>query len=481
MIQKIDGNWRKNYALLTDYFRKNSDIVFRQFRIGHKQAFLVQISGLVDKAMVAQAVISRLSDFSGTVTEEDILNTVAVPNVTITHSFETAVDRVLERQTVLFVDGITAAFTMDVSAAAQRSIEEPASDVVVRGPHVGFIENLTVNLSLIYRYLRNPNLRIENFTLGTENKVQCVLLYLDGIAHFGIVALVKERISKIHVDNVLGCGYIEQLIEDAPQTVFPTIRHTERPDVTVAGLLEGRVAILTDGCPTSLIIPSLFLDNFHSTEDYHSRRFYSSLMRILRFLAFLLATQLTAMYVAIENFHKELVPSNLLISVAGSREGVPFPLPLEVLLMLFAFELIKEAGLRMPKSISSSVSIVGGLILGQAAVDSGFIGIPTVIIVAVAGMSGFLTGGLTQSVSLVRVVSIIPASFVGLYGLLLYDLFLLLTAASIKSFGVPYLAPLVPTYFADWKDTLVRGSIEQLNTSNKEHRHNIGRYFEESD
>ena len=149
--------------------------------------------------------------------------------------------------------------------------------------------------------------------------------------------------------------------------------------------------------------------------------------------------------------------------------------------MLFAFELIKEAGLRMPKSISSSVSIVGGLILGQAAVDSGFIGIPTVIIVAVAGMSGFLTGGLTQSVSLVRVVSIIPASFVGLYGLLLYDLFLLLTAASIKSFGVPYLAPLVPTYFADWKDTLVRGSIEQLNTSNKEHRHNIGRYFEESD
>ncbi len=464
---------------MKEHFRHNSNVVFRQFQLGRKAAFLVQIAGFVDKSMLAQSVISRLSDHMGSVTEESILNTIAVPSVETTTEIRAVVQKVLEAQSVLFVDGITVAFTLDVSASEQRNVDEPENEAVIRGPHTGFVENLTVNLSWIFRYLPNPNLRVENYRLGTENKITCVLVYLEGTAHSGIISLVKARLDEIEVDAILGCAYVAQLIQDHPNNIFPTIRHTERPDVVVANLLEGRVAILTQGCPTSLILPHLFLDNFQSVEDYHSERYFSSSMRILRLMAFLVATQLPGLYVSIENFHKELIPSNLLISIAGTREGVPFPLGLEVFIMLLAFELIKESGMRMPKPIASTVSIVGGLILGQAAVDSGLIGIPTVITVAVAGMSGFLAGPLSQPVFLIRLFSLIPSSFVGLYGLILFDLMILLNLSSITSFGVPYMVPLVPTYFPDWKDTFIRKSTKKLHTTNKKRRHNIGRYFEE--
>ncbi|MCF8563355.1 spore germination protein [Alicyclobacillus tolerans] len=479
MNRKVEGSWQRNHAAMKEYLWNNDGVVFREFQVGRKQAFLVYTSGLTDKVMLAQSIVAPLIEHKGPVREEDILNTISVPAVQITHDIQTAAQKVLERQTVLFVDGLAVGFLIDASAGEQRNVQEPESETVIRGPHTGFIESLTVNLSWIIRDLQNPKLHVEKFVLGTDNRVTCALVYLDGMVHAGILSLVKKRLEKIDVDAILGCGYIEQLIEDAPNTIFPTVRHTERPDVVVAALLEGRVAILTDNCPTALMVPHLFMDNFQGTEDYHSRRHYSSLMRFVRMLGFFLATQLCAIYISIENFHKELIPSDLLLSIAGSREGVPFPLPLEVLLMVFAFELIKEAGLRMPKAISSSVSIVGGLILGQAAVDSGFVGIPTVIIVAVSGISTFLTSGLIQAVSLIRLLSLIPASFLGLYGLILFDILLVVQAASLKSFGVPYLAPIVPTYLPDWKDSFVRRSIKILYASDKERKHNIGRYFVE--
>lgn len=387
-------------------------------------------------------------------------------------------DLIMYGNIALFVEGQSMAFVIDVSAAEQRNVEEPKNETVIRGPHIGFNENLTVNTSLVRRALNNRSLKVENQVIGDKTKTKIALLYLDGIAYPELVNYVRNRLKNITTGAVLDSGYLEQLIEPAQRSLFPTIRHSERPETVCASLLEGRIAILVDGSPAALMAPHLFFDNFVNPEDHNSRPYYSSVMRLLRICAFFLSTQFPAMYVAVENFHKELVPSNLLLSIAGAREGVPFPLAAETFLMVAAFELIKESGIRMPQALGASISLVAGLILGEAAVQAGFVGIPTVIIAALAGLSSFLIPYLKEASVLMRVLLIIPASFLGLFGVILADILIAFHMVSLRSCGVPYLAPISPTYLKDWRDAFLRFSTHTLEPANKRYKHNIGKYIQ---
>lgn len=477
---RVQKNIEKNKEYLRNRFSVNDDLVIREFTVGKHRACIVGIVNLIDHAEVAQFVIAPLLRLQGAVNVQTLMDHLETPVLSTTDSLEEVAGFIAEHNmVVLFVDGLATAMAADVAKSTQRPLREPENETVVRGPHIGFVENLGTNLLLVRRYVNNPDLRIQYFTVGQKTQVRIALAYLDGTADKRLVDMVQARLSAIQADGILGCGFVEQFIEDAPTSIFPTIFHTERPDVLAGNLLEGRISVLTNGCGTALIMPHLFLDNFQNAEDYHTRPFYSSFMRIVRFLGFLLSTELPAFYIAIENFHKELLPSSLLISLAGAREGVPFPLGLEVLLMLGAFELIKEAGLRMPKPIASSVSVVAGLILGEAAVDSGFVGITTIIIVASAGLSSFLSTSVKETSVILRFLLVLPAAFVGLYGLILANLVVLIHIVGLRSFQVPYLAPIAPAYFRDWKDSLIRLNLRKLrNKDESTKKHNIANYID---
>lgn len=459
-------------------FEKDDDFFIRDFSINKTPAFIACIQGLVDKHGSAQTILAPLSKATGRITSSFIMNTLSSVVVQEIDSLEQAIELVMYGNVALFVDGLNTAFIIDVSSVEQRGIVEPKNETVIRGPHVGFIEKLTVNISLIRSTLHNKHLKVEMDYLGQKTKNKMALLYIEGIAYPKLIDNVRTKLNHISVDAVLDSGYVEQLIETGPFSIFPTVRHTERPQTVVASLLEGRVAILVDGSPAALVVPHLFLDNFMNPEDYNSRPYYSSLMRIVRLLGFFISTQLPAMYISIEDFHKELVPSPLLLSVAGAREGVPFPLPLETILMVLAFELIKETGIRMPQSLGPSISMVAGLILGEAAVEAGFVGIPTVIIVALAGLSSLLIPYLNEAGVPIRVLLIIPAAFAGLFGVILTDILITLHIVSLRSFGAPYLAPISPTYLEDWRDTFIRLPTHSTNQEDKQIRHNIGKYIQ---
>jgi len=267
---------------------------------------------------------------------------------------------------------------------------------------------------------------------------------------------VKRRLEEIQVDAILETGFIEEYIEDAPFSFFPTVSNTEKPDIVAARLLEGRVAIFVDGTPEVLTVPNLLISAFQIAEDYYSRPFYVSFIRIIRILAFLSSIILPGLYIASQNFHTELIPTPLLITMAEAREGVPFPLPFEVLFLNLMFEWLKESGVRMPRPIGQAVSIVGALILGESAVAAGLVGAPTVIVIAIVGITSFLVPALSDTISLLRLLFILIASVFGLYGIILLGIVIIAHLASLRSFGIPYSAPIFPITFKDWKDAMVR-------------------------
>jgi len=269
------------------------------------------------------------------------------------------------------------------------------------------------------RKIKNTQLKFEKITVGKQTKTDICIVYINGIANEKIVQEVKDRITRIETDSILESGYIEAFIEDAPYSLFPTVGNSEKPDIVSAKLLEGRIAVLTDGTPFVLTLPYLFIEAFQNSEDYYSRPYLATFIRWLRWLAFFISTFLPALYVAITTYHHELLPTSLLISIASANEGSPFPTIVEALLMLVAYEILREAGLRLPKAVGQAVSIVGALVIGDAAVSAGLVGAPMVVVVALTGICSFVVPTLTDVTTVTRFVLLILSGFAGMYGVIL--------------------------------------------------------------
>ncbi|MED4797818.1 spore germination protein, partial [Priestia megaterium] len=265
------------------------------------------------------------------------------------------------------------------------------SQTVVRGPRDSFTETLRTNTALIRRRIKSPKLWIESQQIGEFTKTDIALVYIDGIADEQVIQEVKERLSKIDIDGILESGYIEELIQDEDYTPFPTMHNTERPDSVAAGLLEGRIAILVDGTPFVLMVPALFIQFFQAAEDYYQRADISTLIRLMRYMAFFLALLTPSAYIALTTFHQEMLPFALLISIAAQREGVPFPAIIEAFIMEITFEILREAGVRLPRAVGSAISIVGALVLGEAAVQAGLVSPAMVIVVSITAISNFVS------------------------------------------------------------------------------------------
>ncbi|MFY9146465.1 MAG: spore germination protein [Bacillota bacterium] len=360
--------------------------------------------------------------------------------------------------TVILVDGYNRAIGCSSEGAVYRAIEEPSSETVMRGPRDGFIESIAENMSLVRRRLRTPNLWSERFIVGSLTKTQVAMLYIKGLAHEELIEELRQRISRIRIDGILGAGQIEEFIEDQPASLFPLVFQTERPDRAASMLLEGRIAIMIDGTPFVLCVPTEFSMLLHAPDDYYEKVPSGTILGSLRYLAFWSSILIPGAYTATLTFHQELIPTELLIKIIASREGVPFPVAVEVFLMEFVFELLREAGLRLPKAIGSAVTIVGALILGDAAINAGLVSPPVVIVVALTALSSFSTPTYSFSLAarLSRFVFVILGAVLGLFGVQFGFLLLLMFLTSLRSFGYPYFSPFGPLILSNMKDVLYR-------------------------
>ncbi|WP_078060531.1 spore germination protein [Desulfotomaculum copahuensis] len=458
-----------NLALIKEMLGRNSDLVLRELRLGaggNTRAGLIFVDGMVDNSALNDTLIkgltleSRMAAVDGrsglfAVLKEFMIN---VGTVREAENIFQLLDGVLYGTAGLFIDGCNRALLADVKGGPVRAIEEPISEGVVRGPRTGFTEQIRTNTSLLRRSLRTPNFVIEGTELGRDTRTVVEIAYIKGLAAPELVREVKERLSRIKIDGILESGYIEELIEDQPYSPFPQVFHSERPDRVAAALLQGRVAILTDGTPFVLVVPAEFVLFMQVPEDYYERWQLSTVIRWLRYISFVASLLLPSMYIAVTTYHQEMIPTRLLISVAASREGVPFPAFVEALLMEFTFEVLREAGIRLPRNIGQAVSIVGALVIGQAAVSASIVSPLMVIVVALTGIASFAAASYNIAITtrLLRFPMMILAATLGLFGVMIGMLVILVHMASLRSFGVPYLAPLAPLHAGDLKDVAWR-------------------------
>ncbi|WP_152379304.1 spore germination protein [Paenibacillus brasilensis] len=465
----IKEHLEENEMNIKVIFANCPDVIFRAFKIkGVQQALLVYLDGLSDTDLLDTHVLLPLMQMKETEeTSIELLleEKLSIADLTIVSMMHKAVSEILSGNPVLFFDHEPRAVVLGLAKWEKRSIEEPQSESVVRGPREGFTESISVNMMLLRRRIKTPNLKFQPFKLGTETQTQIFLAYHKGTAEPNLIEEVTNRLRKINLDAVLESSYIEELIEDNPYSPFPQILETERADVVCASLLEGRVAILIDGTPFVLIAPITVFSLIQSAEDYYSRWFVGSIVRILRYVFIALSLLLPSIYVAIVTFHPQMLPLSLLFSFSSSRELVPFPTIVEALMMEIAFEALREAGIRLPKQIGAAVSIVGAIVIGDAAVRAGLVSAPMVIVVAITGVSSFVIPhysiGLTLRV--LRFPIMILAGFLGIVGVMLGIMAILLHLCTLRSFGVPYLSGIAPTIREDLKDQLIRAPWWAMN------------------
>jgi spore germination protein KA len=364
----------------------------------------------------------------------------------------------LSGEAIIFLIGSDHAYRADIRQWKGREVTESTNQTSVRGPRESFTETLRVNTSLIRRKIKDPRLWLETIAIGRITKTDVTIMYLNDIAKPSVISEVRSRLHAIDIDGVLEGGYIEEYIEDAKFSIFPTVFNTELPDSVAAQLLEGKVAILVDGSPNVLVVPTQFVSFIQSTEDYYQRAIYASLLRILRYISGFISLLLPSLYIAITTFHRDMLPTSLLISLAAQREGVPFPAFIEAVAMEVTFEILREAGLRMPRAIGQAVSVVGTLVIGQAAVEAGIVSAAMVIVVSVTAISTFTFPAYSMSIPIrmLRFVLMGLAASFGLFGIIMGMFTLLLHLCSLRSFGEPYMSPLSPFIASNQQDTIVR-------------------------
>ncbi|MFC4402214.1 spore germination protein [Gracilibacillus xinjiangensis] len=469
LSNELEDNKKEIYRLLGN----SSDLVTREFQLGKIKpinARILFLDGLIDKEFIQNYLLNPLiNDLRETKSDENVPDvrelyqyikdfTITTAELTEIKNFKDLLEHLLAGDTILLIDGIAKGFAVGARGAKERGVEEPTTQKVVRGPKDSFTETISVNIALIRKRIKDPNLWLESFAYGRKTKTKVTIAYIHGIVNPRIVDEVKARLAKIDIDGILESGYIEELIEDETYTPFPTMFNTERPDAISAGLLEGKVAILVDGTPFVLLVPALFVDFFQASEDYYQRSDISSLIRLLRYIAFFLALLTPSIYIALTTFHQEMIPTTLLVSIAAQREGIPFPAFVEALLMEITFELLREAGLRLPTPIGSAISIVGALVLGQAAVDAGIVSATMVIVVSLTAISSFIfpSYSLAISVRMLRFPFMVMAATFGMFGIFIGLIILTLHLTSLRSFGIPYLSPFAPFIAEDQRDAVFR-------------------------
>lgn len=445
----------------------NSDIITREFTLntGSKQykAFILYIDGMVDSQILNDFVLKPLmlknkfcnNETSKIIVQKEKKSNIAnfiqdclIPqnNIKQQSSFKDIFSGVNSGNCALFVDTLSVGFDIDVKGFKQRSISKPENEIVIKGPHEAFVENMRTNTTLLRRFTNNENLIIENTKVGKITQTNCAICYIKDIANDALVAETKYRLNNLEIDSLLSAGELEQLLTDTNSLGVPKILVSERPDYAVKSLLQGRVIILINGSPYALILPAILIDFLTSPEDTNLKPQFANFLKVVRIISSFFALLLPGLYIAITNFHREIIPTELLFSILSSRQSVPFPIIVEILIMEISFEIIREAGLRVPSPIGPTLGIVGALVLGQAAVSAAIVSPILIIIVAITGMSSFAIPDFTFSFHLrfFRFVFILLGFLAGFLGIGMGLFIYISSLCDLETFGVSYTIPYAP-------------------------------------
>ncbi|SHI72311.1 spore germination protein [Geosporobacter subterraneus DSM 17957] len=473
----VKKDYHENLDRIKEILAGTDDVVYREFKVGKQQKMhfaTIFIDGLADKDLLNESVLkslmllSRMAELDLHSLREKVYEVIrdaalSVSDMREVEEINEAVDNILSGETLLIFDNWEKIVVIATKKWPSRGVTEPSTETVIRGAQEGFTETMRMNTALIRRRIRDPKLCIKQMQIGRRSKTDVAVIYIEEIVNKAVLKMVKERLDYIDIDNIMESGYIEQLIEDEWRSPFPQIQHSQRPDVVAAALYEGRVVILVDNTPFALIAPATITALLQSPEDYYERFFIASAIRLLRYFSLGTALLLPAIYIAITSYHPGMLPTSLALYVAGSRNNVPFPAFIEAFIMEGAIELLREAGIRLPAPIGATIGIVGGLVLGQAAVEAGIVSPLMVIVVALTAMAAYSTPSYSFAIAfrLLRFMLMAAAAFLGLYGVMLALLMILTHLCNLKSFGVPYLSPYAAssTTFNDFKDSFIKVSL----------------------
>ncbi|WP_280771385.1 spore germination protein [Salipaludibacillus daqingensis] len=461
MINNIENKLKSIEVL----FGETEDLVIRRFTLredSHRRAAAIYLEGLVDTEVISQQMVRPLMNDTVQIKSleslEQITDLITVSETKVVKTLEEMVALILTGDTCIVVDELEGGVIASSKGWEQRAVENPLIERTTRGPHEGFVESLQTNIGLIRSHVKHGNLIFEKYEIGTVSSNSVMIGFIKGKAKPTVVEEVRQRLTKIDIEAVLESGYVEQLIEDDPLSVFPSMKVTERPDIVSGNILEGKVCILVNGSPFVLIVPASINSMMQSSDDYYERYPQVILMRGVRWIALLIALLLPAFYVAGTTYNHEVIPTPLLFTIAATREGIPLPAVLEALLMEIAFEILREAGIRLPQPIGPAVSIVGVLVIGEAAVNAGIISNIMVVIVGMTALSTFAIPqySFANAVRFLRFPMIILAGSLGLLGIGAGTIVLLTHLLTMRSFGNPMMDPFAPLAPDDLSDSVIR-------------------------
>ncbi len=502
---KITAALEQNVQWVQQYFERCGDLVVRRFLIGQQQncsAVLLYLDGMINTDLVQDNILQPLlcpiwidAAVAGNVSQqaeksccENVANDkqqmyrpaqsakddgqqsfdyfafvqsqlLPAGEVTFAETMEDGVLAMMNGDAFLLLSDSTSGFIINAKGFPHRNMGEPRNEKVLRGPQEAFVESMRLNTAMLRRRLHTGQLKLEQLVLGKQTQTAVTIAYLDGVANETIIAEVHHRLNNMkEVDSILNASCVEQYMEERPYSIFPQMQYTERPDKTAAALLEGRIALIVDGSPDVILLPVLFMQLLQSPEDCYTRIIPGTFIRWIRYVGLFIATTLPSLYVAITSFHPELLPIGLLLSITTAREGVPFPAFVEALMMEFAFELLREASIRLPGTIGNTIGIVGALVIGDAAVSARLVAPQMVIVVAITAIGSFAIPSIEASdaIRLIRFPLMLLAAVFGLYGVMLGWLLVLMHMVRLRSFGLSYLQPLAPLYRQGLLDLAVR-------------------------
>ncbi|SMF55949.1 spore germination protein KA [Paenibacillus barengoltzii] len=454
---------QQNLEILSELFGNSSDVVFRQLLpVDQTQVTIVYIEGLIDSQILQQDVIRPILEMTsdGEMTPTQLKDKVVnVGGISFVSNHEDASNGMLSGGALILIDGYKDGLLVSIPGLEERAITESDTHPIIRGPKDAFTEVIRTNISLVRHRVKDTRVRVQTIQAGNKTKTELALMYMDGLADQQIVSKLKDKLSNLQVDRVLEGEYIEEVMnQDNKLTIFPMLYNTDRPDTIAAGVMEGRIAIFIDGTPFVLLAPSLFVDFLQSAEDNYQSYLYGSVTRLLRYFCMLICLLAPALYIALTTYHQDLIPTVLLLSLMAQREGVPFPAFLEALIMEVVFEILREAGLRMPRTIGQAVSIVGSIVIGQAAVEAGIVSTVMVVVVAITAIASFAIPSYSMSIPIrmLRFGFMMIASTLGIYGLTIAFIMLVVHLSGLHSFGVPYLSPVAPYKPRKQSDAILR-------------------------
>ena len=456
-----------NGKIIKDVFLNCFDIVVKSGVCADRRVVFAKCDGLTSSEKIIEGITKPMLHFRGELPKKDVLQFISREIICGTEvktekNLDLAIENLLRGCVLVFVDGVEECIVVGMQNIPGRSIDEPNYEVQENGSREGFVEILKTNMTLVRKRLVNVNFKIEVLEVGVTTKTKVAVCYMKGKVKKEVLQEVKDRLNSIKMDTVLGETYLRKALDTKQKTMFTMVGKTERPDTLCAKINEGKIAILIDGTPYALIVPRLFIENFQTFDDYLNRPYYATFMRSIRLLSFIISIFLPGVFVAIGLFHQELLPEKMLYNVVVMESNTLFTLTVEALIIHFIYEIVREAGLRVPKSIGHAVSIVGALVIGDAAVTAGLIDAPMLIVVAMTAITSLVETDLYHAIAVLRIAFIIIGGTSGFFGIMVGVAILIVNLSSVENFGVYFLSPLAPYNKSLFRDTISRLNMEKL-------------------